>query len=60
MTEEEASRRKRVIEVMDAIMKGVGVEKVGVWLSPWSLFHGGAFRVYLFLGVISPVVLMLD
>jgi hypothetical protein len=40
---EEVSRRKRVIDVMDAIMKEVGVEKVGVWLSPWSLFHWGAF-----------------
>jgi hypothetical protein len=40
MAEEEVSRRKRVIEVMDAIMKGGGVEKVGVWLSPWSLFQG--------------------
>jgi hypothetical protein len=42
MAEEEVSRRKRVIEIMDAIMKGGGVEKVGVWLSPWSLFQGAS------------------
>lgn len=34
------NRTRFVLEVVDAVVRAVGVEKVGIRLSPWSTFQG--------------------
>ena len=40
------NRVRFVLEIVDAVVKAVGANKVGIRLSPWSIFQGEFFFLW--------------